>query len=103
MSTRIRNVSLALAATAALGGTAHATLGGDAASVAANQQHLGAALKVDASPAGQPGWLSDGRLVFTRFAGGGSTLWWVDPSVSAPPTQVPLTGVDQAAHATGAR
>jgi Tol biopolymer transport system component len=57
----------------------------------------------DASPAGQPGWLSDGRLVFTRFEGGGSTLWWVDPSETAPPTQIPTTGVVQAAHATGAR
>jgi dipeptidyl aminopeptidase/acylaminoacyl peptidase len=57
----------------------------------------------DASPAGQPGWLSDGRLVFTRFEGGGSTLWWVDPSDSVPPTQIATTGVAQAAHATGAR
>jgi len=57
----------------------------------------------DASPAGQPGWLSDGRLVFTRFEGGGSTLWWVDPSETAPPTQIPTTGVLQTAHATGAR
>ncbi|HEX7942234.1 MAG TPA: hypothetical protein VF488_10540, partial [Gemmatimonadaceae bacterium] len=57
----------------------------------------------DASPAGQPGWLSDGRLLFTRFEGGGSTLWWVDPSESTPPTQIATTGVVQAAHATGAR
>jgi len=57
----------------------------------------------DASPAGQPGWLSDGRLVFTRFEGGGSTLWWVDPSEAAPPMQITTTGVVQAAHATGAR
>jgi hypothetical protein len=56
----------------------------------------------DASPAGQPGWLADGRLVFTRFDAGGSTLWWVDPAVSAPPTQIPTNGVVQAAHATGA-
>lgn len=55
----------------------------------------------DASPAGQPGWLPDGRLVFTRFAAGASTLWWVDPSESAPPTQIPTTGVVQPAHATG--
>jgi TolB protein len=55
----------------------------------------------DASPAGQPGWLADGRLVFTRFAAGGSTLWWVDPSDTLPPTQIPTTGVSQAAHATG--
>jgi TolB protein len=59
-------------------------------------------LTSDASPAGQPGWLSDGRLVFTRFDAGGSTLWWVDPSVPAPPTQIPTTGALQAAHATGA-
>ena len=56
----------------------------------------------DASPAGQPGWLSDGRLVFTQFAGSESTLWWVDPSESAPPTQIPTGGVLQPAHATGA-
>ena len=55
----------------------------------------------DALPAGQPGWLSDGRLVFTRFEAGGSTLWWVDPSESAPPTQIPTTGLAQTAHATG--
>ena len=57
----------------------------------------------DASPAGQPGWLSDGRLVFTRFEAGGSTLWWVDPSESAPPTQIPTGAATQPAHATGAR
>ena len=57
----------------------------------------------DASPAGQPGWLADGRVVFTRFAAGESTLWWVDPSESAPPTQIPTTGVSQPAHGTGAR
>jgi Tol biopolymer transport system component len=57
----------------------------------------------DASAAGQPGWLSDGRLVFTRFAAGVSTLWWVDPSESVPPTQIPTTTLSQPAHATGAR
>jgi dipeptidyl aminopeptidase/acylaminoacyl peptidase len=56
----------------------------------------------DVSPAGQPGWLSDGRLVFTRFAAGGNTLWWFDPSESALPTQIPTGGVVQPAHATGA-
>ena len=43
----------------------------------------------DAAAAGQPGWLSDGRLLFTRFAAGESTLWWMDPSDPAPPTQIP--------------
>jgi len=56
----------------------------------------------DASPVGQPGWLADGRLVFTRFAAGTTTLWWVDPSEPTPPTQIPTTGVLQPAHATGA-
>ena len=56
----------------------------------------------DASPAGQPGWLADGRLVFTRFAAGVSALWWVDPSESVPPTQIPTTTLSQPAHATGA-
>ena len=56
----------------------------------------------DASPAGQPGWLADGRLVFTRFAAGVSTLWWVDPSESVPPQQIPTTTLSQPAHATGA-
>lgn len=28
---------------------------------------------------GQPAWLADGRIVFTTFAGGTSTLRWVDP------------------------
>lgn len=55
----------------------------------------------DASSAGQPGWLSDGRLLFTRFTGGESTLWWVDPSESAPPTQIPTGSVVQAEHVTG--
>jgi Tol biopolymer transport system component len=57
----------------------------------------------DASPAGQPGWLADGRLVFTRFATGASTLWWVDPSESAPPAQIATGALVQPAHATGAR
>ena len=57
----------------------------------------------DASPAGQPGWLPDGRLVFTRFDAGGSTLWWLDPSESAPPTKIPTGTVVQSAHASGVR
>ena len=60
-------------------------------------------LTSDASPAGQPGWLPDGRLVFTRFAASASTLWWVAPSDSVAPTQIPTGGVGQPAHATGAR
>ncbi len=56
----------------------------------------------DASASGQPAWLTDGRLVFTRFAGSESTLWWVDPSESTPPTPIPTTEVLQPAHGTGA-
>jgi TolB protein len=55
----------------------------------------------DASPSGQPGWLSDGRLVFTRFTGIESTLWWVDPSETAPPTPITTADVVQPAHGTG--
>jgi dipeptidyl aminopeptidase/acylaminoacyl peptidase len=55
-----------------------------------------------ASPSGQPGWLPDGRLVFTVFAGAESTLWWVDPSDVLPPVEIP-TGTRLALHATGVR
>ena len=57
----------------------------------------------DTSPSGQPSWLSDGRLVFTRFAGNESALWWMDPSDSAPPIPISTTGVLQPAHGTGER
>ena len=55
------------------------------------------------SPAGQPGWLADGRVVFTRFIGSETSLWWVDPASSEPPVEVPVAGVRLAGHATGSR
>jgi Tol biopolymer transport system component len=51
---------------------------------------------------GQPGWLPDGRLLFTTFAGGESTLWYVDPADTAPAVQIP-TGTRSPAHPVGAR
>jgi TolB protein len=51
---------------------------------------------------GQPGWLPDGRLVFTVFASGQSTLWWLDPAAAAPPVEIP-TGTTSPAHGTGVR
>jgi TolB protein len=55
-----------------------------------------------ASASGQPGWLPDGRLVFTQFAGGTTTIWWLDPSVGGAPIEI-ATGTTAPAHATGAR
>ena len=54
------------------------------------------------SPSGQPGWLPDGRLVFTEFAGAESTLWWVDPADGLAPAEIP-TGLRLVGHATGVR
>jgi hypothetical protein len=56
-----------------------------------------------AEPAGQPGWLADGRVVFTRFVGGETSLWWVDPVSGEGPVEVPTVGVRLAGHAVGAR
>lgn len=55
------------------------------------------------SPAGQPGWLADGRLVFTLFVGSETSLWWLDPGTAEAPVEVPAVGVQLAAHPTGAR
>jgi dipeptidyl aminopeptidase/acylaminoacyl peptidase len=51
---------------------------------------------------GQPGWLPDGRMVFTLFANGESTLWWTDLEAGGPPVEVP-TGTRSPGHPTGAR
>jgi WD40-like Beta Propeller Repeat len=56
-----------------------------------------------ASQAGQPGWLADGRLVFTLFVGSGSELRWVDPAAADAPMVIPTTGLSAVGHATGAR
>jgi Tol biopolymer transport system component len=51
---------------------------------------------------GQPAWLPDGRLVYTVFAGGESTLWFVDPAGTAPASEIP-TGTKSPAHPACAR
>jgi dipeptidyl aminopeptidase/acylaminoacyl peptidase len=43
--------------------------------------------------AGQPAWLPDGRLVFTRFDGSATSLWWTETEAPAAPVQIPLTGL----------
>ena len=53
-------------------------------------------------PSGQPGWLPDGRLVFTQFGAAGSTLWWIDPDASDAPVEIP-TATKAPAHPVGAR
>jgi Tol biopolymer transport system component len=51
---------------------------------------------------GQPGWLPDGRLLFTLLGNGESTLWWTDPDAGGPPVETP-TGTKRPGHPTGAR
>lgn len=41
---------------------------------------------------GQPAWLRDGRLVFTRFSTTGSRLFWMDISVPAQIHEIPIEG-----------
>ena len=55
-----------------------------------------------ANTSGQPGWLPDGRLVFTQFANGTTSLWWLDLNAGGAPIEIP-TGTTSPAHATGAR
>ena len=50
----------------------------------------------------QPGWLPDGRLVYTVFGNGEATLWWIDPEVGGAPQEIP-TGTKSPAHPVGAR
>jgi hypothetical protein len=45
------------------------------------------------TPAGQPAWLPDGRLVFTRFDGSATSLWWTETDALAVPVEIPLAGV----------
>ena len=52
---------------------------------------------------GQPGWLPDGRLVYTVFGNGDATLWWIDPAVSGSTAQEIPTGTKSPAHPGGAR
>lgn len=54
-----------------------------------------------ASPAGQPGWLPDGRLLFTTFTSSESALWWLDPGETAEPVRISTPGLLLPAHATG--
>lgn len=51
---------------------------------------------------GQPAWLPDGRLLFTVFTGGESTLWYVDPADTATAVEIP-TGTRSPAHPSAAR
>ncbi|MEO8563493.1 MAG: hypothetical protein ABI601_15545 [bacterium] len=55
-----------------------------------------------AASSGQPGWLPDGRVVFTVFGNAGSTLWWIDPATTDPAIEIP-TGTKSPAHSTGVR
>jgi Tol biopolymer transport system component len=56
-----------------------------------------------APTAGQPGWLADGRLVFTTFVGSETVLWWIDPASNGGPVEILTAGVGLVAHAVGAR
>ena len=53
--------------------------------------------------AGQPGWLADGRLVFTRFVGSETSLWWIDPASEEGAVEVPTAGVRLAGRGVGAK
>jgi Tol biopolymer transport system component len=50
-------------------------------------------LTTGSAAAGQPTWLPDGRLVFVRYDGGATSLWWLDPDAAGEPVQIPLAGV----------
>ena len=54
-----------------------------------------------AGTTGQPAWLPDGRLLFTVF-GAVTSLWYLDPTDTSPPVQIP-TATTNPAHPTGAR
>ncbi|MDB4951857.1 MAG: dpp5 [Gemmatimonadetes bacterium] len=47
----------------------------------------------------EPGWLPDGRLVFTSFTGGVATLHWLDPAAPAVIHDIPSGGSGR--HPTG--
>ncbi len=51
---------------------------------------------------GQPAWLPDGRVVFTTFSGGTSTLSWVDPALPLDVHAIATTGLS-AEHAAPVR
>jgi TolB protein len=53
------------------------------------------------SAAGQPAWLPDGRVVFTRFEGSASSLWWMETEAPGAPVQIPVTGVLAPANPAG--
>jgi Tol biopolymer transport system component len=53
--------------------------------------------------AGQPGWLADGRLVFTLFEGTATRLMWLDPGTADGPVEIPTSGLALPRHAVGAR
>jgi TolB protein len=59
-------------------------------------------LTTGSQPSGQPGWLPDGRLVFTVFGNGDSTLWWIDAEAGATAQAIP-TGTKAPGHPVGAR
>jgi TolB protein len=60
-------------------------------------------LTTGASEAGQPGWLADGRLVYTLFAGSGQELWWMDPAAQNAPVKIPTGGLGSVAHGGGGK
>jgi Tol biopolymer transport system component len=41
---------------------------------------------------GQPAWLSDGRIVFTRWVAGVAGLAWLDPTVPSTIHTIPTVG-----------
>jgi len=55
-------------------------------------------ITTDATAAGQPAWLADGRLVYTSWNGGTVRLRWRDTTVSDSPVTIDL-GTGDAQHA----
>jgi TolB protein len=55
-----------------------------------------------AGTVGQPAWLPDGRLTYTQFSGGETTLWCLDLLAGSGPIEIP-TGTRAPAHPTSVR
>jgi TolB protein len=60
-----------------------------------------AKLTNDTQSLGQPAWLPDGRLLFTRFGSGQTSLCWLDPASPSTITVIPVSGTDPQ-HPSGA-
>ncbi len=52
---------------------------------------------------GQPVWLADGRIVFTRFSGSNGALFWIDPDIATPVAVAIALPYTSSQHATSVR